>query len=108
MFSEEGERVALCRSFNPKSAAGNVERWLIDCEALMRDTCREVTAAAHAAYAGVPRSQWILQWPGQVVICASQARNPSPLITRFAAAASRGLPARGWEAVRQQELTITK
>ena len=72
MFSEEGERVELCRSFNPKSAGGNVERWLIDCEAIMRDTCREVTAAAHGAYAGAAREAWILQWPGQGVICASQ------------------------------------
>ena len=72
MLSEEGERVALCRTFNPKSAGGNVERWLIDCEAIMRETCKDVTGRAAAAYAKSARKEWILQWPGQVVIAASQ------------------------------------
>jgi Dynein heavy chain, N-terminal region 2 len=40
MISEEGERVQLQKSFNPKSANGVVERWLTTCEAAMRDTVR--------------------------------------------------------------------
>ncbi|KAK3261161.1 hypothetical protein CYMTET_29916, partial [Cymbomonas tetramitiformis] len=72
MFSEETERVEFSRTFNPKSAGGNVERWLIDCEIIMKESMRDVTARGYEAYANNARKQWIVEWPGQVVLCVSQ------------------------------------
>ena len=73
MFSEEGERVELLRSFNPKHAGGNVEKWLIDCEAIMRESVKGVLQKSFDAYATADkRTEWIISWPGQVVLCISQ------------------------------------
>ncbi|KAK9829119.1 hypothetical protein WJX72_004004 [[Myrmecia] bisecta] len=69
MYSEEGEKVDFVRTFNPKAAGGNVEKWFIECEAAMRDTVKDVTKRAFQNYAISSRIDWVLQWPGQVVIC---------------------------------------
>ncbi len=42
-----------CRPFNPKAAGGNVERWLLDCEAQMRDSLKDVLKHASDAYVQV-------------------------------------------------------
>jgi dynein heavy chain, axonemal len=68
MISAEGERVPLCRAFNPKRAEGLVERWLIDCEELMLDTVRASINDALKAFANTARVTWALQWPGQAVL----------------------------------------
>lgn len=49
-----------------------MERWLIEVEQVMRESLQAVTRRAFDAYAVTERSQWIFQWPGQVVICGSQ------------------------------------
>lgn len=59
----------LYRPFNPEKAGGNVERWLIECEASMRGTLQSICKNAFAAYETTPRVDWIMQWPGQVVLC---------------------------------------
>ena len=41
MISEEGEKVPFKKSFNPKDSMGNVERWLIECEAAMRESLKD-------------------------------------------------------------------
>jgi dynein heavy chain len=69
MISEEGESVGFTHPFNPKNAGGNVERWLIDCEHAMRDSLKHVLKMASDAYATAERTTWLLEWPGQVVIC---------------------------------------
>jgi dynein heavy chain len=56
------------RPFNPAAAGGAVERWLIDCEAAMRDTVRSVLKASFDAYSSTPRDSWMSAWPGQVVL----------------------------------------
>jgi dynein heavy chain len=56
------------RTFNPKAAGGNVERWLIECEASMRETLKETLKRSFEAAARDPRLQWVGQWPGQVVL----------------------------------------
>ena len=72
MYSEETEKVAFKTTFNPKSAGGNVEKWLIECEDAMRESMQDITFRAYGAYAKTKRDQWILEWPGQVVLCVSQ------------------------------------
>ena len=69
MISAEGEVVELVNTFNPNSAGGNVERWLIDCESSMRASVKHVTKQSFNAYAKTERATWTVEWPGQVVIC---------------------------------------
>ena len=71
MVSRESERVPLSRTFNPKSAAGNVERWLLDCEQIMRETLKHVIKQSFSAYATRKRSDWATEWPGQVVLAVA-------------------------------------
>ncbi|KAF6265404.1 dynein heavy chain 6 [Scenedesmus sp. NREL 46B-D3] len=68
MISEEGEKVPFAKPFNPAAAGGAVERWLIDCEAAMRDSVRSVLKASFDAYSSTPRDSWMSGWPGQVVL----------------------------------------
>ncbi|KIY92558.1 Dynein heavy chain 7, axonemal [Monoraphidium neglectum] len=69
MRSEEGESVTFAKPFDPATAGGAVERWLIDCEAAMRDTLRAVVRQSFDAYASRERIKWVCEWPGQVVLC---------------------------------------
>lgn len=71
MLSEEGEKVPLKTTFNPKTAGGNVEKWFIEAEAAMRETVKDVTRQSFDAYAVSKRIDWVLQWPGQVCISTS-------------------------------------
>lgn len=57
-----------CRPFNPASANGAVERWLIECEAAMRDTVKATIKQSFNAYSNTPRDMWMGSWPGQVVL----------------------------------------
>lgn len=57
-----------CRPFNPAAANGAVEKWLIECEAAMRDTVKVTTKQSFDAYSNTPRDQWMGSWPGQVVL----------------------------------------
>jgi hypothetical protein len=88
MISAEGERVPLCRAFNPKHAEGLVERWLIDCEELMHDTVRACINDALKVVANTPRPSWALQWPGQAVLavdalCWTREVRDSAIFLRF-------------------------
>lgn len=67
MLSEEGEKLSLKTTFNPKAAGGNVEKWFIEAEAAMRETVRDVTRKSFDAHAVSKRIDWVLQWPGQVL-----------------------------------------
>ncbi|BFI29560.1 dynein axonemal heavy chain [Marchantia polymorpha subsp. ruderalis] len=72
MVSVEKEKIDFTRITNPKFAKGNVERWLIEVEKMMRETLLVVAQKAAADYAVTARTQWILKWPGMIVLCASQ------------------------------------
>ena len=37
----------------------------------MKDSLRDSTARAVEAYPKTPRCEWVLQWPGQVVLASS-------------------------------------
>ncbi|KAL2633853.1 hypothetical protein R1flu_005332 [Riccia fluitans] len=72
MLSVEKEKIDFTRTTNPKFAKGNVELWLIEVEKMMKETLTVVAQDATTDYAVTPRSQWILKWPGMIVLCASQ------------------------------------
>uniref|UniRef100_A0A669PGZ6 Dynein axonemal heavy chain 12 n=1 Tax=Phasianus colchicus TaxID=9054 RepID=A0A669PGZ6_PHACC len=65
MYSSEGERVELISTISTSEARGAVEKWLIQVEDVMLKSIR-------SAYLGTERKSWVLEWPGQVVLCVSQ------------------------------------
>ncbi|XP_067360331.1 dynein axonemal heavy chain 1 [Channa argus] len=69
MYSGEGEEVKL---FLPVWPTGNVEDWLRDVERSMKATLRDNIDCSLKVYPKQPREQWVLSWPGQVVIAGCQ------------------------------------
>ncbi|XP_019944293.2 dynein axonemal heavy chain 12 [Paralichthys olivaceus] len=72
MYSSEGERVQLIQNISTSEARGAVEKWLVQVEDVMLRSVRDVVARSRVAYAETARSQWVKEWPGQVVLCTSQ------------------------------------
>ncbi|KAK2921231.1 hypothetical protein Q8A73_000716 [Channa argus] len=71
MISSEKETVPFTEKIYPAEAKGMVEKWLLQVENLMLKSVRHVIHQGVIEYAKLPRKKWVLQWPGQVVICAS-------------------------------------
>uniref|UniRef100_A0A8C2VP56 Dynein axonemal heavy chain 3 n=1 Tax=Chinchilla lanigera TaxID=34839 RepID=A0A8C2VP56_CHILA len=71
MISSEKETVPFIQKIYPANARGMVEKWLQQVEQMMLASMREVIGRGIEAYVKVPRNIWVLQWPGQVVICVS-------------------------------------
>ncbi|KAH8863214.1 Dynein heavy chain 1, axonemal [Schistosoma japonicum] len=69
MYSGEGECVRFEKTTYPTS---NVEEWMLEIENLMRYSMRTIIGKSILAYANTPRTEWVLQWPGQVVIAVCQ------------------------------------
>ncbi|KAF7658906.1 hypothetical protein LDENG_00006200 [Lucifuga dentata] len=69
MFSGEGEEVKLCLPVWP---TGNVEDWLREVEKSMMASVKDHIYRALKAYPEQPRVEWVLSWPGQVVIAGCQ------------------------------------
>ncbi|NXY12857.1 DYH7 protein, partial [Atrichornis clamosus] len=72
MCSSEGERVKLISTISTSETRGAVEKWLIQVEDIMLKTIRDVIARSRMAYLETERKRWVLEWPGQVVLCVSQ------------------------------------
>jgi hypothetical protein len=69
------EQVVVLDSFvDPEGSAnkGNVERWLLELEAMQWQSIRTQTVRALAEYPRCAREQWVLNWPAQVVLAVSQ------------------------------------
>uniref|UniRef100_A0A3P8Y127 Dynein axonemal heavy chain 3 n=1 Tax=Esox lucius TaxID=8010 RepID=A0A3P8Y127_ESOLU len=71
MISSEKEIVPFSTMLYPAKAKGMVEKWLLQVERMMVTSVRDVIHKGVNQYVQVPRKKWVLQWPGQVVICAS-------------------------------------
>ncbi|KAK6624385.1 hypothetical protein RUM44_011244 [Polyplax serrata] len=71
MVSAENEVVPLSGKIVPAEAKGMVERWLSQVESFMLQSVREICIEAVSAYVSSNRQDWVLSWPGQVVICGS-------------------------------------
>jgi dynein heavy chain len=69
LFSGEGEKILLQEPFYPK---GPVEEWLLKVEDQMKKSVKKVILDSMAAYKSKPRTQWVLEWPGQAVISVCQ------------------------------------
>ena len=69
MTSAEGETVKFSEILYPR---GNVENWLTDVDRVMMASVREFLKISIAAYPDMERTDWVLKWPGQVVIAGCQ------------------------------------
>ncbi|KAL7754340.1 hypothetical protein RI367_000321 [Sorochytrium milnesiophthora] len=72
MCSAENEKVRLKDIIEPATAKGAVEKWLLQVERVMQSSVQEQVSKALKTYPESPRERWVLEWPGQVVICVSQ------------------------------------
>uniref|UniRef100_A0A803VDZ1 Dynein axonemal heavy chain 3 n=1 Tax=Ficedula albicollis TaxID=59894 RepID=A0A803VDZ1_FICAL len=71
MISSEKEVVPFIDKIYPVKANGMVEKWLLQVEEMMLASVRQVLQDGIKGYSQVPRKEWVLQWPGQTVICVS-------------------------------------
>ncbi|KAG4091689.1 dynein heavy chain and region D6 of dynein motor-domain-containing protein [Neocallimastix lanati (nom. inval.)] len=72
MCSSENERVRLKEVIEPALARGAVEKWLLQVEKVMQASVHEQIQKSIKSYEEIPREKWVLEWPGQVVLCVSQ------------------------------------
>lgn len=70
MESVEGEPVSFYKPIDPNATA--VEWWLLEAEHTIKQTLHTVSGQALEAYPTKARSEWILDWPGQLVLNCSQ------------------------------------
>lgn len=72
MYSSQKEYVKFNELISVPAANGAVEKWLLEVERAMVACLRTVVADSYVAYAQSDREKWVLEWPGQVVLCVSQ------------------------------------
>ncbi|KAJ3154924.1 Dynein heavy chain 7, axonemal [Geranomyces michiganensis] len=72
LFSSEKERLELREKVSTAEAKGSVEKWLSHVEKAMLQSVAYQVEEAYYDYQKRPREQWVLDWPGQVVLCVSQ------------------------------------
>ncbi|MGH0135647.1 UNVERIFIED_CONTAM: hypothetical protein FKN15_057952 [Acipenser sinensis] len=70
---EEGRKFGIVDSYwkDIIGESGMVEKWLQQVEEMMLSSVRQVIQDGTEGYIQLPRKKWVLQWPGQVVICVS-------------------------------------
>jgi dynein heavy chain, axonemal len=49
-----------------------VEKWLLQVEEMMTGSLKKIIQSSIQDYEKTLRSKWVIEWPGQVVICVSQ------------------------------------
>jgi len=90
MESVEGEAVQFVDAINP-AAVGPVEKWLLKVEGVMKRTLHKIAGDALSAYATTERRSWILDWPGQLVLGASQVYWTSDVTAAIKSGGAKGL-----------------
>jgi len=72
MISVEKEEVTFIDKISTKDARGSVEKWLLQTEEQMLLAIRNETQKSLEHYPKVKRAEWMVRWPGMVVLCVSQ------------------------------------
>ncbi|KAF3425902.1 hypothetical protein E2986_08048 [Frieseomelitta varia] len=72
MISTEDEEVKLIEKISTAAARGQVEKWLIELETIMRKSIRREVMLAIQAYPIKLRKVWVLDWPGQTILCVGK------------------------------------
>jgi hypothetical protein len=68
MASVEGESIAFKTLVDTARARGSVEKWLLEVEASMFESVHAAVAQGIGEYPARKRHEWVLQWPGMVVL----------------------------------------
>ena len=63
---------------------GIVEKWLLQVEDMMISSVRKVVMDSIQAYKDTPRKRWVIDWPGQVILCVSTIYWTSEVIEAMA------------------------
>ncbi|XP_069675994.1 dynein axonemal heavy chain 7 isoform X3 [Periplaneta americana] len=71
MFSGEGEEISMVDNISTVEARGSVEIWLVQVEEKMILSVKNEIWKSFLAYPQTARPKWVLEWPGQVVLCVS-------------------------------------
>ncbi|KAK7111861.1 dynein axonemal heavy chain 3-like isoform X2 [Littorina saxatilis] len=71
MVSAEKETVPFMGKIYPAKAKGMVEKWLLQVEDMMMSSIRKIVLDSIQGYRDTPRKRWVLEWPGQVILCTS-------------------------------------
>ncbi|XP_071037846.1 dynein axonemal heavy chain 3 [Parasteatoda tepidariorum] len=71
MISAQKEVVPFTKKIVPAAAKGMVEKWLAEVEKNMIRSMRDVIGKSMLSYPELPRTEYVLKWPGQVVLCVS-------------------------------------
>lgn len=74
MISAEGESVEFDGKVdvNEGEKKGNVEKWMLEIENMMRKSLKKICKESLLAYQQTPRTDWVRQWPGQIVLAVNQ------------------------------------
>lgn len=83
MLSSEEEYVPFSGKIYPADAKGMVERWLCQVEELMIISLRDIAEQSIISYFETVREEWILSWPGQIIICCNQIHWTSEVCESF-------------------------
>src|SRR3546814_4907274 len=91
--SAEGEWLPLHQFVDPEATAnkGNGERGLLELESIQWDSVKHQTTLALEEYTTLPRVQWVLNWPAQVVLAVSQIYWTREVTTALKDGGSTGL-----------------
>ena len=74
MISAEKEEVSYLKKIdvNEGDKKGNVENWMLEIEAQMIASLKQLAIKSSACYETTPRTDWSKMWPGQIVLASSQ------------------------------------
>ncbi|KAJ8683862.1 hypothetical protein QAD02_019654 [Eretmocerus hayati] len=72
IISDDKEEIMLEELISTEAARGCVERWLVQVEEQMLASVRHETLMSYLDYEVNKRVDWVLTWPGMVVLCVSQ------------------------------------
>ena len=90
MASVEDERIPWIENVHP-GRIGAVETWLTKCETVIYQTMHKLARDSIADYATKPRTDWILQWPGQLVLNCGQVYWTKEVTDAIASGGTKGL-----------------
>jgi dynein heavy chain len=74
MISAEGEEVLFEKRIdvNEGDKKGNVEKWMLEIEAMMRRSLKSICKESLGSYLKTERVKWVRQWPGQIILAVNQ------------------------------------